>query len=322
MTLRLSETQQGFALALTSAVLWGVSGACAQFVFQDKGITIDWMVTVRLLLAGTMLLTYALWRGRDIWHIWQTKRSAISLLIFGLLGMLAVQYTYFAAIQSSNAATGTVLQYVGPVLIALYFACLRKRWPTRAEAAAVALAFLGTVLLVTHGDWTALQISPAALFWGLASAVALAFYSIQPERLLQKNEATVLVGWGMVIGGLGFCGVSQPWEVPGVWDVSTLLGVMFIVLFGTLFAFYGYLAAVQKIGPETTSLLACAEPLSATVMAVLWLKVPFALLDWLGSACIVATIFLLSRSAQDEEKVAPHALPDDSQARTHDDSSR
>ena len=312
MTLRLSDTQQGFALALTSAVLWGVSGACAQFVFQDKGITIGWLVTVRLLLAGTMLLAYALWRGRDIWRIWQTKRSAMSLLIFGLLGMLAIQYTYFAAIQSSNAATGTVLQYVGPVLIALYFACLRRRWPTRAEASAVALAFLGTVLLVTHGDWTELQISPAALFWGLASAVALAFYSIQPERLLQENEATVLVGWGMLIGGLGFCGVSQPWHVPGVWDVSTLLGVMFIVLFGTLFAFYGYLAAVQKIGPETTSLLACAEPLSATVVAVLWLKVPFALLDWLGSACIMATIFLLSRSAQAEEKGVERALPDDS----------
>ena len=173
MTPRLSDTQQGFALALTSAVLWGVSGACAQFVFHHKDITIGWMVTVRLLLAGALLLAYARWRGRDIWRIWQTKRSAISLLIFGLLGMLSIQYTYFAAIQSSNAATGTVLQYVGPVLIALYFACLRRRWPTGAEASAVALAFLGTVLLVTHGDWTELQISPAALFWGLASAAAL-----------------------------------------------------------------------------------------------------------------------------------------------------
>ena len=47
MTQRLSETQQGFALALTSAVLWGVSGACAQFVFHHKDITIGWMVTVR-----------------------------------------------------------------------------------------------------------------------------------------------------------------------------------------------------------------------------------------------------------------------------------
>jgi drug/metabolite transporter (DMT)-like permease len=299
MTLRLSERQQGFALALTSAVLWGVSGACAQFVFQNKGVTIGWLVTVRLLLAGTILLGYARWRRRDIWRIWQTKRSAVSLLIFGLLGMLAIQYTYFAAIQHSNAATGTVLQYVGPVLIALYFACVRRRWPTRAESLAVMLAFLGTVLLVTHGHWTALQISPAALFWGLASAVALAFYSIQPERLLKDNEATVLVGWGMVIGGLGFCGVSQPWDVPGAWDASTLGAVAFIVLFGTLFAFYGYLAAVQKIGPETTSLLACAEPLSAALVSVLWLQVPFGALDWLGSTCIMATIFLLSQNTQD-----------------------
>ena len=286
-------------MALTSAVLWGVSGACAQYVFQNKDLTIGWLVTVRLLLAGSLLLGYAHWRGQDVWRIWQTQRSAVSLLIFGLLGMLAIQYTYFAAIQYSNAATGTVLQYVGPVLIALYFACVRRRWPTRAESLAVMLAFLGTVLLVTHGDWTALQVSPVALFWGLASAVALAFYSIQPERLLQENEATVLVGWGMLIGGLGFCGVSKPWHVPGEWDIATLLAVVFIVLFGTLFAFYGYLVAVQKIGPETTSLLACAEPLSAAVVAVLWLKVPFGLLDWLGSACIMATIFLLSYKAPD-----------------------
>ncbi|MEY4727459.1 MAG: hypothetical protein RLZ36_2086 [Pseudomonadota bacterium] len=305
MTLRLSQVQQGFVLALWSAVLWGVSGACAQFVFQGKGITIAWLVTVRLLLAGSLLLGYAHWRGRDLWRIWQTQRSAASLLIFGLLGMLAIQYTYFAAIQYSNAATGTVLQYVGPVLIAVYFAGVRRRWPTRAEGLAVGLAFLGTVLLVTHGDVTALQISPAALFWGLASAVALAFYSIQPERLLQENEATVLVGWGMLIGGLGFCGISQPWDVPGVWDVATWLAVAFIVLFGTLFAFYGYLVAVQKIGPETTSLLACAEPLSAAVVAVLWLEVPFDVLDWLGSACILATIFLLS------QKTPAHDAPDE-----------
>jgi len=299
MTWRLSDVQHGFLLALTSAVLWGVSGACAQYVFQNKGVTIGWLVTVRLLIAGSMLLGYARWRGRNIWRIWQTRRSAVSLLIFGLLGMLAIQYTYFAAIQYSNAATGTVLQYVGPVLIALYFACVRRRWPTRAESLAVMLAFLGTVLLVTHGDVTTLQISAAALFWGLASAVALAFYSIQPERLLKENEATVLVGWGMVIGGLGFFGVSQPWDVPGVWDVSTVVAVAFIVLFGTLFAFYGYLAAVQKIGPETTSLLACAEPLSAALVSVLWLKVPFGVLDWLGSICIMATIFLLSQKHHD-----------------------
>ena len=69
MTLRWSERQQGFALALTSAFLWGVSGACAQYVFQNKGVTIGWLVTVRLLMAGSILLSYARWRNRDIWRI-------------------------------------------------------------------------------------------------------------------------------------------------------------------------------------------------------------------------------------------------------------
>jgi drug/metabolite transporter (DMT)-like permease len=63
---------------------------------------------------------------------------------------------------------------------------------------------------------------------------------------------------------------------------------------------------VQKIGPEATSLLACAEPLSAAVVAVLWLDVPFAVLDWLGSVCILATIFLLSQKTPAQDPADGH----------------
>lgn len=43
--------------------------------------------------------------------------------------MLMVQYTYFAAIKHSNAATATVLQYAGPVIIAIYLAIKNKKSP-------------------------------------------------------------------------------------------------------------------------------------------------------------------------------------------------
>jgi hypothetical protein len=38
------------------------------------------------------------------------------------------------------------------------------------------------VLLVTHGDPTSLSISPAALFFGIASAFAAAFYTTIRQR--------------------------------------------------------------------------------------------------------------------------------------------
>ena len=87
---RLSEHQAGALLALMSAVFWGVSGASAQFVFERKGVTVDFLVTYRLLSAGILLLLYARLRGFSIWGIWRERWAAISLLIFGTVtGSLA-----------------------------------------------------------------------------------------------------------------------------------------------------------------------------------------------------------------------------------------
>ena len=69
---------------------------------------------------------------------------------------------------------------------------------------AIAFAVLGTFILVTHGDMGRLNISSTALFFGIASAFALAIYTIQPVKLLNKYNSAVIIGWGMLIGGLAF----------------------------------------------------------------------------------------------------------------------
>lgn len=286
----------GFILAIAAAIMWGISGVCAQYVFQTRQIDIEWMVAVRLLLAGASLLLYAAARPTPrIWHIWRSWRSASDLVVFALLGMLAVQYTYFAAIQHSNAATGTVLQYLGPVFIVMYFSIRRKRLPSRTEGAAILLACIGTLLLVTQGDPGRMKITALALFWGIGSAVALAFYTIQPVRLLRENDAAIVVGWSMLLAGLGLSLHARPWNISGIWDRQTVAATGFIVVFGTLLSFYAYLAAVKRIGPQKTSLLACAEPLAATVVGVLWLNIPFALAEWLGALCILGTLFMVAK---------------------------
>ena len=216
-------------------------------------------------------------------------------LIFAFLGIVAVQYTYFAAIKHSNAATATVLQYIGPVLIAVYLAILNKKLPGFKQSIAILLAIAGVFLLVTHGSIDHLTISNEGLFWGLLSAVALAYYTVKPVKLLAKYPSALVIGWGMLIGGIGFSFIHAPWKISGEWDSYTWIFTLFIIIFGSLISFYIYLSAVKMIGAQTTSLLASAEPLSATIMAVFWLNVPFVLMDWIGTICIVATILLLAR---------------------------
>ncbi|OCA72094.1 transporter [Chryseobacterium artocarpi] len=298
---------KGFCLAVLAALFWGISGTFAQFLFQQRGINIEWMITMRLLISGFFLLFFAKFGEKsDLFEIWKNKKDAVQLIIFSITGMLAVQYTYFAAIKHSNAATATVLQYAGPVIIAIYLAFKNKRVPVLLEIIAIVLAVLGTVLLVTHGDISSLSISGAALFFGLASAVSLAIYTLQPVKLLSKYKSSLVIGWGMLCGGIVFSFVKAPWQVEGTWDLQALGYTAFIVILGTLVAFYAYLSAVKIIGGQKTSLLASMEPLSATILAVLWLNVSYSPVDWVGSLFIISTVFLLSIKTKKVKPIEEH----------------
>jgi len=296
---------RGIFLVLTAAVLWGVSGTVAQYLFQRSGFSPEWLVVIRLLISGIILLMLArLKEKKNIVDIWKNKKDMFSLLLFSILGMLAVQYTYFAAINSSNAATATILQYLAPVMITCYIAIRFKKIPTYKELLAVALALVGTFLLVTHGNINELSITGWALFWGLGSAFALAFYTLQPQNLLKKWGSTLVVGWGMLIGGISFSFINPPWAFQGHWSISSYFAVIFIVIFGTLIAFYCYLESLKYITASETSLLASVEPLSAAVLSVIWLKVEFGVVDWIGSLCIIFTIVILSIAKNKDESLS------------------
>ncbi|HWY63675.1 MAG TPA: DMT family transporter [Rhizomicrobium sp.] len=284
----------GFLSAVLAATLFGVGGTFAQFLFQNRGVNIDWLVTMRLLFAGgVMLLISAARQGRDVWTVW--RADPVPLILFGLVGMMPVQYTYMAAIDASNSATATVLQFTAPAMVAVWLALNGRRWPDRRELAAIALATLGTFFLVTHGRLGALSITPLALFWGLASAVAAAFNSIQPAQLLRKYGSSLVGGWAMLVGGVALSFIHAPWKVQGSWDGTAFTFLAFILLFGTLAAFYLYIKALKLIGAQKSILLTCAEPLSAALLSVWWLGVSWGAMDWLGTACILVTIVLLSR---------------------------
>ena len=70
--------------------------------------------------------------------------------------------------------------------------------------------------------------------------------------------------------------------------------LIFVILFGTMLAFWFYIESLQSLSPKESSLLGSLEPLAAVGTTVIWLKEPFGLLQWIGAACIVGMILLLA----------------------------
>ncbi|MBS4211216.1 MULTISPECIES: DMT family transporter [Neobacillus] len=286
---------KGIILVIIAAVCWGASGTVAQYLFHNKGFNSGWTVVIRLLLSGTGLLFFAHTVAKqNIWNVWKNKQDVIQLVLFGIFGMLAAQYTYFAAIEYSNAAAATVLQYLAPVMIASYLCLRKKKLPSKLEVMAILFALGGTFLLVTKGNIHALAISVPGFAWGILSAFALAFYTLYPGRLLAKWGSLITVGWGMMIGGIVFSFVYRPWQFHGDWSGTSFLAMVFVIIFGTIIAFFCYMESMKYINASEASLLASAEPLSAAFLSVAWLQVSFGPAEWLGTFAIIATIFILS----------------------------
>ena len=96
--------------------------------------------------------------------------------------------------------------------------------------------------------------------------------------------------------------LMRPWTIHPLIDSQTMAAMSFIVLFGTICAFYFYLSGVRMVGASSASMLACVEPVAATVVSVLWLKVRFQPIDLLGFVFVLSTVFIISLNQKKEEK--------------------
>ncbi|MFP7334627.1 DMT family transporter [Shouchella clausii] len=297
----------GLMLVLAGALCWGMGGTVAQKLFQQDAVNINWLVSIRLLIAGAMLLIIQLLlkNRSQILDVWKTKQSAARLLTFGIFGMLAVQYTYMASIKNGNSAVATLLQYLAPVMIILYMVVRGQNRLTRRDLIYVSLALSGCYFLLTNGSLSELSVPASAIIWGILSGAALAFYTLYAVPLLKQYDSLVIVGWAMIIGGMALSVIHPPWRIEeATFQLETYLHLGFVIFFGTMLAFWFYIESLNTLSPKETSLLGSAEPLAAVVTMVIWLREPFGVFQWGGLACILAMIFIMASQKEDAEAQA------------------
>ena len=289
------ETIIGTFLTIAGGILWGISGVCGQFLFQNKDVTASWLVPLRLVTAGFLLLCYYLIRDKGkAFDIWKTKRNRIDIIIYGLAGMMLCQYSYFQTIEWSNAGTATVIQYLGPALIVVWVCLQTKRLPEKKEVLGVILAVTGIFLIATHGNPTTLALSQKALIMGLISAVSVVIYTVKPARMQAEFDTPLILAWGMLIGGTALTIAFRPWNNKVIFDGETFTALTFIILFGTMAGFSMYMTGVKMIGSVKASLYSCVEPVASMVLTAVWMKVSFTTPDLIGTVFVIATIIILA----------------------------
>lgn len=297
MTIDKNRYKLGVIATLIGGVCWGFSGASGQFLFSQKGLSADWVVSIRLLAAGFIMLFYSLIKyGHASFGALSNKKDFTQLLIYGLLGLIFAQWAYFYSIELSNAAVATTIQYSVPAFLLAIECMMSKRLPNKKEIIALFCAMSGVFLLATHAQLDTLVISTKALLMCLLCIFGVIVYTLAPTSLNRRHPLSANLALAMILAGvvLGIC--TKAWQLPYASDLASWLAMSSIVIIGTAFAFGFFMYGVSLIGAASASLLAAIEPVSAAIFSAIWLGDRFVIYDYAGFGLILACIFLLKKS--------------------------
>lgn len=292
---------KGILLAAFGGSMWGISGIFAQSLFIQYAVSSEWLVGTRLLFSGILILSYSrLVQKENImlpFTKWETTRK---LLVFSLFGMIGVQYLFYKGIELSNASTATILQFSAPIFVYAYTVIAGEKKATIKEIILVFLTFFGVLLIVTNGDIGQMSVSPLGLVIGIGSALAVAFYSIQPRSLLADFGSSVIVGWGMIFGGVLFQFIHPVWEPGFQVTLYSVFLLLLIIVFGTSLSFIAYFASLQYISPSLASIMTALEPLLAAVLSVVVFNQIFGIFEILGITIVLFAVLILATAKEEE----------------------
>ena len=284
----------GTLITLLGAGLWGLNAVVSKYLMA-RGVDTMWMVNFRMITSGLVLLIFALLRNpHGIFDIWKDRKSVIRLLVIAVFAFGLCQPTYYISIDYSNAGIASAIQQTAPVFVLIYVIIKEHRKPASAELAALILVIAGSFLISTHGDISALAISPIALIAGLISAVCSAMYITLPSDLIKRYSTFETVGWGLFIGGIVIAPFCKLWNFPAVWDAQMIWGMIFIIIPGAAFAFALFLYGTSIVGPVRGGVYNLFEPVTALAASAMWLSQSYHITEICGTAAILAGIAILT----------------------------
>lgn len=270
--------QYGVMLVLVGATLWGSSSNSLEYLMTYQHFSWDTVLAIRMVVTAAVFLLISGLRGEKLLE--PVKKDFLRLLRFTVLGLYTMQVPFTIAIHYSNAATGTVLQYLMPVILLGYYLILERRRPRRREAVAAFLA-----------------ISREALFWGILSAFGMAFYTAFAADLLHRYPTFLIIGWGSLGNALLLMALNHPTLEGTLWTAGTLAAFGIIIVLGTLIAYTVYLESTKYIPASETGALAAFEPLSAYAVSILFMGNRVGFVEMAGALCIMVMVWMLSKKA-------------------------
>jgi drug/metabolite transporter (DMT)-like permease len=297
----------GYLMAASAAVLWGVNGAVSKTILAT-GLPSERLAELRSLGAAAGLLTIVAVVAPRRLRI--GRRELPYLLAFGVGGLAFVQWFYFLAIHRLAIGVALLIEYLAPLLVALWARFAYHEHVRRRIWLALGLALIGlaTIVNVFGGSTT---LSTPGVAFALAGALAYAVYVLLAEHVVGDRDPVSLLGFGFLFAAVFWAAFAPLWSFPvaTVTHSTSLFGhlervhlpvwalVLWMVVLGTIVPFFLLVSALRHLSASRVAIVAMLEPVAGAFVAWAWLGESLGGFQ-LGGAAVVLAAIVLAQTAR------------------------
>jgi drug/metabolite transporter (DMT)-like permease len=295
----------GYGMIFLASTLFAINGAVSK-VIQDAGLSSARLTQVR---STGAFLGFALVLAATNRRALRLRAREVPLLVFfGVCGLAFVQWFYFIAIHRLAIGIALLLQYLAPLLVALWARFVGHEEVRRRIWIALALALSGLALVVEI--WSGIVLDELGVAACFAAALSYALYILVAEHAVATRDPISLSCYGFFFASL-FWAVVQPWWgfPDGIVGRTTSLHghlaslhlpvwalVGWLVVLGAIVPFALVLAALRHVSATRAGIAAMLELPAATLVAFVWLGESLGLFQLVGGGVVLGAIALAQTS--------------------------
>lgn len=294
---------RGLLYVTFAATAWGTAGAAAALLYRGSGLG-PLALTFWRTFGGLVLLlaVWALMRRRPgtaaVPAPYEPLRRRMARIVVTGIALAVFQAAYFAAVEATGLAVGTVVTMgAGPVLIAIGARVTMGERLGGGGVLAVVGALAGLAVLVLGGDGGA-TVRPAGLGFALLSAAGCAAMTLATRRLGKGGDSDPYASTvsAFAVGALCLLPLAA---AEGLWPQAhdlgrSLLLLGYVAAVPTALAYGLYFAGLAAVRAATASVISLIEPVSAAVIAVLFLGERLTMATVIGTGVLLSAVAALA----------------------------
>jgi drug/metabolite transporter (DMT)-like permease len=252
------STIKGYLCVVVAAVMWASSGTAGKALFEG-GVSPFEVTQIRVTFGSALLALVLAVLARDAFSI--RRRDVGYFFVLGSVAMALVQGSYFYTISKIQVAAAILLEYLAPILVAVFSMCFWKERLTLVKLIALLFALSGCYLVVGGYNLQLLQMNRLGIAGGLISAISFAAYTLIGERGMHRYPPWTILFYALAFAALTWHIIYPPFHYLTVrFSAVQWIGLLYITVVGTVLPFGLFFMGVNHIRATRASITATLEP--------------------------------------------------------------